>query len=350
MRGTVHCPVSARRRDVLRQLSGCALMATTPGLALAQQPRSEADADAPVKLLVPALQSSSADMIGRLVAVKLGRVLDAPVEVRNIPGESSIIGTRALAIAPKDGKTLAIGLSQPMTGGKLLSPQADYNPVDDFDWLAILGTYGDAMMVRPQSPALSLAQWLEFARKAAAPLRYGTSGIASAAHLAGEYLHVVQQANLVHVPFDDNSLGYAALERGEIDVLFYGAPAARIVAKATHLRILAVTSAERDPQLPEVPSFAEVWRNQHFDNWAAIIAPSQLPPDLRSPLAAAIGVMLADKTLVSDLRDMGVNWLGLAGDSASQYVRDDIVRKARQIGDLAIRPVAGVPRGDGPRN
>jgi tripartite-type tricarboxylate transporter receptor subunit TctC len=131
-------------------------------------------------------------------------------------------------------------------------------------------------------------------------------------------------------------------------MLFDGVPAAHVDANPAQFRILAVTSAKRDPLMPDVPAFGEVWRGQHFTLWAGIVAPNHLTPDLRSRLAAAIGVMLADKALSAELQQVGLTWLGLAGKDASQFVKDELVREAKQIGEFAIHPADPLPRGDAP--
>lgn len=336
------------RRNVLSGLGAntsfrllvCMFLICTTGPSAAQPAPSPAAVASTITFILPASEGGSADRIGRIVAKALARVLETQVQVKPIPGSWGITGTNAIARAPRDGRTLGLGLSTPMAGGKLLSRIADYNPIDSFDWLAIIGTYGNAMIVRQDHPAKSLLEWLALARASPKPLRYGTGGTASAAHLAGEFLHVEQHANIVHVPFSVNTQAYAALASGEIDVLFDGIPSARVAVDPSRLRILAVTSQKRDPRLPDAPAFGEIWRNQGFELWAGIIAPNPLPPDQRSRIVAAIGVMLADKSLVTELQDAGINWLGLAGDGAGQFVRDDIVRKAKQIGDLAIQPAS----------
>jgi tripartite-type tricarboxylate transporter receptor subunit TctC len=336
------------RRNVLSGLGAntsfrllvCMFLICTTGPSAAQPAPTPAPVAPIVTFILPASQGGSADRIGRIVARAMARALETQVQVKSVPGSLGIAGTNAIARAPRDGSTLGLALSTPMAGGKLLSRTADYNPIDSFDWLAIIGMYGNAMIVRQDHPAKSLLEWLARARASPKPLRYGTPGAASAAHLAGEFLHVEQHANMVHVPFSTNAQAYAALASGEIDVLFDGLPSALIAADPARFRILAVTSQKRDPHLPDAPAFGEIWRNQSFELWAGIVAPNPLPPDLRSRIVAAIGVMLADKSLVTQLQDAGINWLGLAGDGAGQFVRDDIVRKAKQIGDLAIQPAS----------
>jgi tripartite-type tricarboxylate transporter receptor subunit TctC len=297
-------------------------------------------APAPITLIVPAPEGGSGDRVAHVVAQELETVTEVPVQLRYIPGLYGVAGLNAVAHAGKDGKTLGLSLSTPLIAGKLLSGQADYNPVDDFDWLAILGSYGNAVVVRADNPALTMADWVRRAGTAPKALRYGMAGTASAGHLAGEYLRTEHNARLVPVPYESVAQAYAQLASGELDVLFDGVPSAMVNARGSDFRVLAVTSAKRDPSMPKVEAFGEIWPGQHFDIWAGVIAPQGLAPEARARLAAAVSVMLLDKELPGKLATLGFTFIGLGGADARQFVRDELVRQAGMIARLAIAPDA----------
>ena len=312
--------------------------AAAPSAAVSPTPAAApARPSVAVTFVVPAPEGSASDRIARIVAKALAGVLESPVQVKNLPGVEGVTGTNAIARADRDGRTLGLGVGSAMVGGKLLSRVAEYNPLDSFDWLAILGTYANAVVIHQNHSAKTFAQWIAAARASPRPLRYATVGLATTGHIAGEFLHVAQHANLVHVSMPVTAQAYAALANGEIDMLFDSVPAARTAAKSGPFRIVAVTTQSRDPLLPDVPAFGESWRDQQFYAWVGIIAPDHLPADVRSRLAAAVGVVAADPRVVSALRDAGLGWLGLAGNDASQFVRDELVRQAKQIGDYSLQ-------------
>ena len=293
---------------------------------------------APITLIVPAPEGGSGDRIARVVAQELEAVIEVPIHPRYLPGLNGVAGLNAVAHATRDGKTLGLSLSTPLIGGRLLSGQADYNPVDDFDWLAVLGSFGNAVVVRADNPAQTMADWVSRARTTMKPLRYGMGGTASAGHLAGEYLRTEQNAQLIPVTFDTPAQGYAQLASGDIDALFDGVPSAMVNARSGNFRILAVTSAKRDPSLPKVEAFGEIWPGQHFAIWAGVIAPQGLPPEVRARLAAAVSVMLLDKELPGKLATLGFAYIGVGGPDARQFVRDELVRQAAIIARLSIAP------------
>ncbi|MEO8848279.1 MAG: tripartite tricarboxylate transporter substrate binding protein [Casimicrobiaceae bacterium] len=326
----------------------CLVLGSTGALkAHAQAPNPGVSA-APITLIVPSDETGSAGRIGRVVAEALARHLHASVRVRHLPGLSGVTGTNAIAAAAPDGATLGLAFSTPMIGAKLLSRTASYNPLQDFEWLALFGTYGYALVVRADDPARTFDEWLTRARAAHTPLRYGSNGIASAAHIAGEYLRMQQHANLAHTTFATSSQGYAALAAGDINALFDGTPSAIAAANARQYRVLAVTSGTRDPLFAQTPAFGETFAGQHFETWVGIVAPAGLKPAARERLVAGIGGLLADAALRARLAELGITWLGLSGPGADQFVRDDIVRKAQQIANVGIQSGDSPPRAPSP--
>jgi tripartite-type tricarboxylate transporter receptor subunit TctC len=317
------------RRSVQRRRLGLLSM-----VALPVARTIGAQALPPMTLIVPNAAGGSADRVARVAAVALGELLDRRIDVINITGAGGVTGTNAIAGYKPDGNTLGLAVSTPMIAGRLLSPAATYNPVDDFEWLAILGTYPNAMVVSSRRPERTLDELLAAARNATAPLAYGSFGVGTAGHLAGSYLRLEQQAKLEHVAFERVDDGYAQLASGQIDILFDGVPNAASAAPRAGHRIVAVTSAARVPTLPDTPAFGERWPREYFVVWVGIVAPRGLPPDVYSRMASAIGVMMLEPRHAQALRATGLTYAGLNGLKAKAYVDDEIVRTARLIARL----------------
>ncbi|MBS0322181.1 MAG: tripartite tricarboxylate transporter substrate binding protein [Proteobacteria bacterium] len=303
-------------------------LATTTGAAAEPRP--------PVRLIVPSTPGGSGDRVARLVADALAPLVEGPVTVTLLSSQGGVAALNTVAEAPKDGHTLGLVLSTPLVAGRLLTRDAAYNPVEDFDWLAILGRYSNAVVVRANDPAANWAQWLERARRTTRPLRYGSLGVASAGNLAGEFLRTVQHARLAHAEYPTSAAGYAALAAGDIDLFFDGTPSAAARAARGDTRVIAVTGRERDAAFSDAPAFGELWPGQAFEIWFGLAAPRGLPPSIRVPLAAAVGVLLLDRTLPPQFTALGVRYMGLGGADASQFVRDDVVRQAALIARMQI--------------
>jgi tripartite-type tricarboxylate transporter receptor subunit TctC len=316
-------PPSPHRRRALAALAALALVRP----ALAQS------GEKPIALIVPAPPGGSSDAVGRLVADALGEILETPVRVENIAGNGGVTGTNAIKSSLADGSVIGLAVSSAIIGGKLLSRSAQYNPSEDFDWLGILGSYPNAMVLSTRSNFTTIDAWLAAARKATTPLAYGTFGTGTAGHLAGAYLRQEQGANLSHKVLVSQDEGYLMLSDGRLDVLFDGLPNALVETPRSGHRIVAVTSAARVSALPDVPSFGELWQ-QPFVVWIGLIAPRHLPPTKFSRLASAIGVLLAEPRHADGMRALGLTFLGLSGRAAKAYIEEDFLRNARLIAKL----------------
>jgi tripartite-type tricarboxylate transporter receptor subunit TctC len=288
---------------------------------------------APVTLIVPSRAGASTDRFGRVVAEGLSKILEAPVTVENIAGDGGVVGTNAIASAAKDGTVLGLAVSSAIIGGKLLSPNAKFSPVDDFQWFSILGTFPDAMVVSNASPYRNLEDWLAAARVTPQPWTYASLGTGSAGHLAGAYLRLEQGARLVHRPVDSSEERYRLLAEGKIDALFQGAPNAMAQGVGSRYRTIAVTSAARLPALPAVPSFGELW-GQSFVVWIALVAPQGLDDAASIRLASAVGVLVSDPRHADKLRAAGLAFMGLSGRSTIAFLESEFLRNAKLIATL----------------
>jgi len=319
------------RRRILAGLVGLV------GLVLVRSTAAQSVAE--IKLIVPAPGAASSDHLGRIIAEAVSRILEVPVRIENVGGDSGVVGTNAIAGAARDGTVLGLGLSSVMIGGMLLSRAARFNPIDDFQWFTIFGTYPAALVVAASAPQKDIATWLASAREAPAPLTYASIGTGSAGHLAGGFLRTVQQARLVHRTVEAPDERYALLADGKIAALFDGVPNARLEAPRAGHRILAVTSALRSPQLPDVPSFGELWQ-QSFDSWIGLIAPKGLESSAYFRLASAVGVLLGDSRFLDSMRESGISFLGLSGRGTQAFLDAEILRGAKLIallGDEGMR-------------
>ena len=250
-----------------------------------------------------------------------------------MPGDSGVLGTNAIAVAPKDGSVLGLAISSAMIGGKLLSRNAKFNPVDDFEWLAIFGTFPTAMVISAKSPYQNLGEWLAAARSVPANWVYASAGTGSAGHLAGGYLRLEHGAKLIHRPLESLDEGYVMLGEGKIDALFDGLPNALTRVPQYGHRIVAVTSTARVTSLPNVPSFGELW-GRSFDVWVGLVAPKGLDNPAYLRLAAAVGAMLADPRHADSMRVAGMSFIGLSGRGTLAFLDNEILRNAKLISVL----------------
>jgi tripartite-type tricarboxylate transporter receptor subunit TctC len=317
------CPDALRRRLLV------SLAVLTAAPALHAQP-----AKPPVlTLIVPAPHGSANDALARLVADALAEIMEVAIRVENISGLGGVTGTNAIANAPRDGSVIGLAISSAMIGGRLLSRSAQFSPSEGFEWLTILGTYPNAMVLSTRSNHTTLEQWLAAARQSATPLAFATSGTGTAGHLAGAYLRFEQGANLTHVTLPALDDGYAMLSDGRVDVLFDGVPNALVKIPRTGHRIIAVTSAARLQTLPDVPSFGELFQ-QSFVVWIGLVMPKGVPHDAYIRIASAVSVLLSDPRYADSMRAAGLAYMGLSGSGTRVFVEAEFLRHAKLIAKL----------------
>lgn len=315
----------ARRR---RLLAALASVAVAPRVLAQPAPQPPG-----ITLIVPSPPGGSGDVLGRLVAEALAQLLEVPVRVENIAGNGGVTGTNAIASAPRDGSVIGLAVSSAIVGGRLLSRSAQFNPSEGFEWLSILGTYPNAMVLSTRSNHTSIEQWLAAARKATVPRVYASFGTGSAGHLAGAYLRYEQQANLIHLTLDQLDDGYAMLADGRIEVLFDGVPNAAVKVPRTGHRIVAVTSGTRVPTLPDVPSYGELW-NESFVVWIGLVMPKGVPPEAYVRMASAVSVLLNEPRHAESMRAAGLTFMGLSGAGTRAFVESEFLRYAKLIAKL----------------
>ena len=314
------------RRRVVASLAGLLVLGVRRVRAL--------DANSAVTLIVPSRAGTSADRLGRVAAYGLSRILASPVSVENVVGDSGVAGTNAIAAAAKDGAVMGLAISSAIIGGRLLSPNAKFSPVDDFTWLSILGTFPNAMVVAARSPYRNIEAWMAAARETPQPWVYASLGSGSAGHLAGAYLRLEQGARLVHRAVDSNEERYALLADGKIDVLFEGAPNVLTKGSQSRFRTLAVTSNARIPGLPDVPCFGELW-GRSFVVWIGLVAPRELDNTAYTRLASAVGVLVSDPQHADNLRAAGLTFMGLGARASIAFLESEFLRDAKLIAALS---------------
>lgn len=317
---------STRALDRRRFVGALAAFAVT-GTARAQA------LPASITFIVSSPPGGSGDALGRLVADSLGELMETRLRVENIGGNGGVAGVNAIATAARDGTVLGLVTSSALIGGRLLSRSAQYNPSQDFEWLSILGSYPNAMVLPSRSNHTTFAEWLAYAQRAPAPLTYATFGTGTAGHLAGAYLRYEKQARLAHVTLSATDDGYAMLADGRIDVLFDGTPNALVKVPRWGQRIIAVTSAGRVAGFPDAPSFGELF-GESFVVWIALVLPKGVPPATYVRFASAVSVLVSDPRYVESLRAAGLTFLGLSGAGTRTYVESEFLRVAKLIGRL----------------
>ncbi|MEY4750187.1 MAG: hypothetical protein RIQ60_2401 [Pseudomonadota bacterium] len=297
-----------------RRLTLAALAATSlallggPALAQTSFPSK------PLTIVVPYPAGGANDMLGRLIGQKMGEALGTTAIVDNRPGAGALLGANQVAKAAPDGYTLLIGgLATHAASPHLI--KADYNPLTDFEPVGLIGSGSIIAITHNESPLKSLKDVTEAARKQPGSVMYGSSGNGSPLHLAGELFVANTRTDMTHVPYKGGNAHILDLIGGRLNVIFDTSTNSMPLIKSGKVRPLAIATAARSADLPNVPTFAEAgFPEFQFSAWYAVFAPAKTPKDVLAKLTGALQTALKAPEVVDKLRGVGVSTA--SGDAA----------------------------------
>lgn len=260
----------------------------------------------PVTLVVPYPAGGANDMLGRLIGQKLGEGLKQQFIIENKPGAGTLIGATAVAKAPGDGYTLLVGGFASNAVSPLLF-KAEFDPIKDFAPIGLFGTAPTVLVTHLKSPYKTLKDVVEAAKKKPGELMYGSSGNGSPLHMAGEMFSIQAGVEMTHVPYKGGSAHVLDLIGGRLDVVFGTTTAFNEMIAAGKIRPIAVSSAERLSDYPNVPTFAESGYPQFSVNgWYALYAPAKTPKEIVARLSSELQKVMKMPDVVEKLRTVGV--------------------------------------------
>jgi tripartite-type tricarboxylate transporter receptor subunit TctC len=259
-----------------------------------------------IKFIIPYAVGGSTDQTGRLVAQSLSQKLGQPVVVENRAGAGGTVGHDFVAKSAADGYTLLFSAAGPLTVTPHTYPKLSYDPVKGFEPITLIATQPLLLVVNPTLKVNTVAELIREAQTRTSKLSYGSFGNGSAAHLAGEYFKTLAKVDMVHVPYKGSGPALVDLVGGQIDLMFDVFSTAAPLAKAGKLRAIAITSAERSPQFPDVPTMQQAGvTGFEAGTWFGVLAPAGTPKPLIDQLSKALNSVLEEKGLRDTLASQG---------------------------------------------
>ena len=260
----------------------------------------------PIKLVVPYAAGGPTDVLGRLVGEYLGRDLKQAVIVENKAGAQGAIGAEAVARSEPDGYTLFVTAASIFVLNPMLYKKLPYDPVKDFRMLALVTDLPVVMELHPSVPARTVAEFVAYAKQNPGKLNFGSAGTGGTIHLAGEMFKQMAGIDMVHVPYKGAGPALTDLLSGNIQLMFDTLSTALPPVKSGLLRPLGVSSAQRSPDLPDVPTIVESgYPDYRVSVWYGIAAPSKLPDDIAGKISASLDRALNDDAFRASLEKIG---------------------------------------------
>ena len=320
---------SVSRRSALGAIGAAAFAPSAFAAAETGWPRR------PIKLVVPFAAGNSVDVVARLVAEQLFKVLEQPVVVLNQPGAAGIIGADAVAKSPGDGYTLLLGVDALMAVMPHIHTKTPYDPFKDFVPITQLTRVPFYLITPPSQPYNSLQQFIAAAKAKPGSITYASYGVGSATHIRMEYLNNVAGTTMLHIPYKSTPL--PELMGGLVEAAFEASTTTIPLVRTNKMKALAITSAKRSSVLPDVPAIAETYPGYEADGWHALFAAAGTPDEIVARLNTEVVKIMASAPIKAKLAELGIETVGSSIADFRRYHQAEFVKWGKIARDNNIR-------------
>jgi len=281
-------------------VASAALLAALPSYAQQKYP------DRTITMVVPFGAGGSTDIVGRIAADAMSKVLGVSMIIENKGGAGGTIGAQAAANAAPDGYTITVSTTSTHVVGPLTVETVKYNPIKDFEHIGMIAETPYVLVISPKLAVNSVKELIDYAKKNPGKLNYGSAGQGSTTHLAALMFLNATGTDMLHVPYKSNAESTKAVLTDEVQVLFGSMPAVLGQIKGGAIRALAVGTTSRSPELPNVATMQEAGvPGYRASLWLGISAPAKTPANVVSRLNSALGQVLSDPAVAKRLLDAG---------------------------------------------
>lgn len=300
-------------------------MAAIAAALLAAPVSAQTYPDRPITLVVPFAAGGSTDLVARLLAQKLTEQMGQSVVVENRAGAGGNIGAAAVAKSAPDGYTILYGTISTHTLNPLMAKKSAYDPVKDFEPVALVGNIPNVLVVHPSVPAKNVQELIALAKANPEKYSYASSGVATPLHLSGEMFNTMAGTKMAHVPYRGAGPAMNDLVAGQVPVLFDNLPSSVEFIKAGKIRALAVTTKGRVEQMPDIATMDEQGlKGYETYSWQALFAPAKTPKPIVDKLNAEVKKALADPALQQRLKDLTMTITFSSPEALGQFVQDQL--------------------------
>jgi tripartite-type tricarboxylate transporter receptor subunit TctC len=318
------------RRHFLSVL-GTALLLAAGGVAAQAYPAK------PVRLVVPFPAGGATDILARTISQRAAEKLGQTIVIDNRPGAGGTIGSDLVAKAPADGYTLLIATGSTHSIGPIINPKIPYNVEKDFAPVAYVAKTASVLVVPATLPVKNLAEFIALAKSKPGQLNFGSSGNGTNSHLSGEVFKAQANVFLTHIPYRGTGLVFNDMMSGQIHMLMDNYVTAQSNIKEGRLKVLGVTSPQRLPFLPDVPTLDEQGlKGFDVSNWFGIYAPAGTSPEVVNKVSAAFNEALKEPEMQKRLAQLGATPTGSTPAEMGKMVAADKAKWSKLITDRKL--------------
>jgi tripartite-type tricarboxylate transporter receptor subunit TctC len=301
------------------------LAALLCGVTLLAQAAYAAYPDKPITVIVPYPPGGATDILARKLAGPMGQRLGQPVIIENKAGAGTAIGAALVAKSAPDGYTLLISSNTTFTVNAALKNSLPYDPQKDFESVGLIGSSPLVLLAHPKVPANTVKELIALSHKDGKGLNFGSFGVGTTAHMAGEMFKVMSGANMVHVAYRGSAPAMTDLIGGQIPLSFDTNVAAMPQMATGKVKAIAVTSRQRSGQMPQVPTVAEAgFPEYEMVPWIGYVGRRGMPAEVNARLSKAIKDCLSDPAVKAELQKVGLDVLFEPGSVYDKRVAQEL--------------------------
>jgi tripartite-type tricarboxylate transporter receptor subunit TctC len=292
----------------------------------------------PITIVIGYTPGAVSDLVARTIGEGLHQAWGQPVIVDNRPGSSGNIGAAFVARAPADGYTLMVGTDATMASNVHLFKQVGFDPVKDFAPVALAGANIVCLAVNADLPVKSVADLIAYAKKNPGKLSFGSSGVGSPHHLAGELLRQMAGIDIIHVPYKGGGPAMNDVLGGHIPMAFLSLSAVVPHINTNRVRILAMVEKSRYAAMPDIPTIGETVPGFEMSSWIGVFAPAGTPPDIVAKLNDGMVKVLTTDAVKARLATLGLAVIAGKPDELAIVVKDGIRVRGELVKAAGIQP------------
>jgi len=325
---------------MLQKAGRLAVMAMLAVAAIATTARAQTAAtypDRPVRMIVGFPAGGATDIVARIIAEKLAAAWGKPVVVENFAGAAGMTGTAQGLKAAADGYTITSIVGTTTTLLANLRSKIPYDPLNDYEPLALVTVFPNMLVVRNEIPAKTVQELIDLLKANPGKYTFASTGFGSSVHIAGEWFKKATGADMLHVPFTGSSAALPALLGGHVDMEFDTMPTVLPPVQSGQLRALGVGTLTRVPAAPDIPAIAETIPGFDVASWEGFVVPKGTPADIQKKIADAIIEAMKDPTVVERFNAVGALPVVKGPDEFKAFMKADYEKWQRVTKETGIK-------------
>jgi len=292
----------------------------------------------PITLVVPFAAGGSTDVVSRIIAQKMGESLGQQVIVENVAGAGGSTGAARVSKAEADGYTILMGTVATHALNPLMLKRKPYDPVEDFAPISLLAIVPNVLVVNPEIPAKTVSEVVALLKADPAKYNYASSGMGTPLHLSGELFKSMAKVEMRHIPYRGSGPALNDVVAGQVPIMFDNLPSASELIKAGSLRAIAVTTKERAPSFPDLPTINEAGLTGYETyTWNALFAPPGTPKDIIERLNAEARKAVADPAVQERLKTFSATVVGSTPEALGEHVKTEIARWTPVVKEAGVQ-------------